>query len=400
MPKLSALLDGFRPSAIAEITDQAAAMREQGRRLYNFSAGQPDFVTPGHICDAATQAMQRGETGYTPVSGTTALKNAIRRKYARDNSLVFETNQIVVGSGAKPLLADVLRTVCDNDDEVVLPTPCWTSHPGMIQLAGATPVLVPARPQDDFSITAEALRASLNGRTRALILNAPSNPCGAMYDARALHALAQVLREFPDVWVITDDLYEYIVYDGERCINLLEVAPDLAPRTVLVNGVSKAYAMTGWRIGYAAGPEACIAALNKIMSQGTGCPSSISQAAAAAALDGPQDCVREFIASYEMRRNRCLEKFAAIDGVDCRTPKGAFYLYPGIEALLGSRTPGGATIRCSVDFVRYLLDDYSVVVVPGAAFELDAHFRMSIATAMDELEAGIDRIAQAVSALH
>ena len=399
MPELSPVLDRFAPSTIAVITDTAAALKKDGRRLYDFSTGEPDFTTPAHICEAAVAAMQRGETGYTPIVGSYAMREAIQYKYRRDNGLEFETGQLIVGNGAKPLIADILRALCAPETEVVLATPCWTSHPGMIRLVGCDPVLVHTRFEDGFRMRPQDLDAAMSDRTRAVILNAPSNPAGTVYDADQLAALAEVIRRYPDAWIVTDDLYEHIVFDGRRCPCILEVAPDLKERTVLVNGMSKGYAMTGWRIGYAAAPAPVVKGVSKIMSQGTGCPSSISQAAAAAALTGPMDCVLEFTASYEDRRNMSVAAINDIPGIQCHPPDGAFYLYPRCADLLGRTTPGGQEIGSSTDFVRYLLEDWSVVCVPGAAFEYDPHFRVSIATDKADLARGIELMAEAVAAL-
>ena len=399
MPKLSPILSRFKPSDIAALTDVVARLRHQGRTLYDFSMGEPDFNTPEHICAAATEAMRRGETGYTPTTGTLALKQAVQRKYQREYDLNFETEQIVVGSGAKPLIADLLRTITSEGDEVILATPCWTSHPGMVNLLGATPVFVATEQSNGFRMTAESLAGSITDKTSVLLMNAPSNPCGAIYSEQQLAELAQVLRAHPQIWIVTDDLYEHIVFDGNQCPSILQVAPDLAERTLLVSGVSKAFAMTGWRIGFAAGPVSVIKAVGGIMSQATGCPCSISQAAAVAALDGPMDCVDEFVAAYQARRDRSVPVLNSIAGIECNSPDGAFYLFPSCEGVIGSVRPDGKRIESSSDFATYLLEQYSVVTVPGSAFEKDPHIRISIATADDQLAEGMERIKQAVESL-
>ena len=399
VPKLSPILDRFKPSAIAATMALAARRRAEGRELYDFSTGEPDFDTPDHIKQAAIAAIHRGQTKYSPTDGTIAMREAVQRKFKRDNGLTFTLAQIIVASGAKPLLADIIRTLASEGDEIVLAKPCWTSHTGIIELAGAKPVYVATRQQQDFKMTPGALEAALTAHSRAVVLCSPSNPSGATYSATELTALAEVLRQRRDVWIIADDLYEHIVFDGRRFCTLLNVAPDLADRTIVVNGVSKAYAMTGWRIGYAAGPSTFMDAVRKIMSQAAGCPSSVSQAAAIAALDGPSDCVHEFVAAYQARRNRTVRSLNQFPGLSCISPEGAFYVYPSCQGVIGSVTPNGGRIASSTDFATYLLENWSVAVVPGAAFELDPHFRISIATADAALDEGVARIGRAVSAL-
>ena len=398
-PGLSPILGRFKPSAIAATMAIAARMRADGRELYDFSTGEPDFDTPDHIKQAAIAAIHRGETKYSPTDGTIAMREAVQHKFKRDNGLTFTLQQIIVASGAKPLLADIIRTLASEGDEIVLAAPCWTSHTGIIELAGARPVYVATGQQQGFKMTPGALAAALTARSRAVVLCSPSNPSGATYSATELAALAEVLRLRPDVWIITDDLYEHIVFDGRRFCTLLNVAPDLADRTIVVNGVSKAYAMTGWRIGYAAGPSMFMDAVRKIMSQAAGCPSSVSQAAAIAALDGPMDCVHVFVAAYQARRNRTVRSLNQFPGLSCISPEGAFYVYPSCQGVIGSVTPKGGRIGSSTDFATYLLEDWLVAVVPGAAFELDPHFRISIATADAALDEGVARIGRAVSAL-
>ncbi|HUR43849.1 MAG TPA: pyridoxal phosphate-dependent aminotransferase [Aestuariivirga sp.] len=396
---LSPILGRFKPSAIAATMSMAARIRAEGRELYDFSTGEPDFDTPDHIKQAAIAAIHRGETKYSPTDGTIAMREAVQRKFKRDNGLTFLLAQIIVASGAKPLLADIIRTLASEGDEIALAAPCWTSHTGIIELAGARPVYVATGQQQGFKMTPGALAAALSAHSRAVVLCSPSNPSGATYSATELIALAEVLRLRPDVWIITDDLYEHIVFDGRGFYTLLNVAPDLADRTIVVNGVSKAHAMTGWRIGYAAGPPMFMDAVRKIMSQAAGCPSSVSQAAAIAALDGPSDCVHEFVAAYQARRNRTVRSLNQFPGLSCISPEGAFYVYPSCQGVIGSVTPRGGRICSSTDFATYLLKDWSVAVVPGAAFELDPHFRISIATADAALDEGLARIGRAISAL-
>ena len=399
MPPLSQILDRFNPSPIAGMIGTVSRMRAQGQIIYDFSTGEPDFDTPDHIKGAAHEAIERGETKYSPSDGTLAVREAVQRKFERDNNLGFDLEQIIVATGAKPLLADIMRTIAANGDEIVLAAPCWPSHVGMIELAGAKPVFVKTTQEDGFIMKPENLGDAITARSRAVVLCAPSNPAGAVYSADALLALAQVLRKYPDLWIITDDLYEHIIYDGRKFHTLVEIAPDLAQRTIIVNGLSKAYAMTGWRIGYAAGPLKLVNGVRKIMTQATGCPCSISQAAAIAALDGPLDCVLRFVETYQARRERSVQRLNQTPGLDCNLPDGAFYLYPSCARIIGMRKPDGGVITTSGDFAEYLLKEWSVAVVPGEAFELDPHIRISIATGDEMLDEGISRISQAVSKL-
>jgi len=396
MPSLSPLLDHFKPSAIAGMMRTVAQLQAEGRKLYDFSTGEPDFDTPEHIKQAAIEAIRRGETKYSPTDGTIAVRSAVQRKFERENNLAFNLEQIIVATGAKPLLADIIRTMASHGDEIVLAAPCWPSHVGMIELAGAAPVFVTTSQGDGFIMKTDQLDRAITAKTRAVLLCAPSNPTGAVYCRKTLHDIAEVLRKHPDIWIITDDLYEHILYDNREFISLLEVAPDLANRCIVVNGVSKAYAMTGWRIGYAAGPQILIDAVRKIMSQATGCPCSISQAAAIAALDGPRDCVYGFVQAYQARRDRSVLSLNQTPGIDCMSPEGAFYFYPSCAGVIGTRSRDGTLIGSSQDFANYLLTRWSVAVVPGNAFELDPHFRISMATADGDLDEGIARIKQAV----
>lgn len=399
MPRLSPLLDRFKPSAIAGMMGTVARMQSEGRTLYDFSTGEPDFDTPEHIKQAAIVAINNGETSYSPTDGSIAVRRAAQHKFERDNNLGFALDQIIVATGAKPLLADIIRTMASVGDEIVLAAPCWPSHVGMIELAGAKPVFVTTTQNDGFIMEPKQLDEAITERTRAIILCSPSNPTGAAYSKDALQTVADVLRRHPDVWIITDDLYEHIIYDGREFHTILEVAPDLAERTVVVNGVSKAYAMTGWRIGFAAGPVDLMAAVRKVMSQATGCPCSISQAAAVAALEGPLAPVHKFVETYQARRNRSVRALNQMPGLDCLTPDGAFYLYPSCAGLIGLHKSDGQVINSSGDFADYLLQDWSVAVVPGSAFELDPHFRISFATADAELDEGIARIGRAIAEL-
>ncbi len=399
MLPLSPILERFVPSPISKMSSAVSVMLAEGCTLLDFSTGEPDFDTPEHIKQAAIEAINRGETKYSPTDGTIDVRKAVQRKFERENNLGFGLEQIIVASGAKPLLADIIRTIAGDGDEIVLARPCWPSHVGMIELSGAKPVFVDTSQETGFIMSPESLSAVLTDRTRALLFCAPSNPTGAVYSSQALSAIAEILRKYPDLWIITDDLYEHIIYDGRAFHTILEIAPDLADRTIVVNGVSKAFAMTGWRIGYAGGPRGLVDGVKKVMSQATGCPCSISQAAAIAALDGPLDCVYEFVHAYQARRNRSVTVLNQLPGLNCSVPDGAFYLYPSCEGIIGMRRPDSTLISSSSDFADYLLTEYSVAVVPGTAFELDPHIRISIATADDILDQGMTQIAQAVSQL-
>ncbi len=399
MPTLSPLLDRFKPSAISGMMGTVARLQAQGKKLYDFSTGEPDFDTPEHIKQAAIEAIKQGDTKYSPTDGTIAMRAAVQRKFERENNLGFKLEQIIVATGAKPLIADIIRAMAGSGNEIMLAAPAWPSHVGMIELAGAEPVFVRAGQSDGFIMGPEQLAAAITSKTRAVLLCSPSNPTGAVYGQEALLVIAEVLRKFPDLWIITDDLYEHIIYDDRKFHSILNVAPDLADRTVVINGVSKAYAMTGWRIGYAAGPTDLMNGVRKVMSQATGCPSSVSQAAAIAALDGPLECVSEFVTSYQARRDRSVGALNQTPGIDCLSPQGAFYLYPSCAGVIGKHQPDGTVIKSSHDFAKYLLNDWSIAVVPGSAFELDPHFRISTATADDDLDEGIAQIKKAVAAL-
>ncbi|MEM7427944.1 MAG: pyridoxal phosphate-dependent aminotransferase [Pseudomonadota bacterium] len=399
MPPLSSTLERFQPSAISQIFSLAARLKEAGEEIADFSTGEPDFETPDHIKRAAIEAINRGETRYTAVDGTTILKEAIAEKFRRDNKLDYDPGQIFVHSGAKPLLADIFRTMLDPGDEVIVPTPCWPSHPGAILAAGGRPVFVRADVSTGYRIDAAQLEAAITPRTRALVLCSPSNPTGAAYGAEDLETFAEVLLKYPDVWVVTDDLYEHVVFDDFPFATIAAVAPPLKERTITVNGVSKAYAMTGWRIGYAGLPEEFMAGLLQLASQTTGNPSSMGQAAAIAALTGPQDFLQARAQAFERRRDKALMILNQVDGLTCSMPEGAFYLFPDCRKLFGRSTPAGARIDNSTDLCRYLLEDWKVATVPGSAFEAEGGFRISIAVSDAELERGCMLIRQACAAL-
>lgn len=399
MALISSSLGAIQPSPTLAITRLAAEMRREGRQVISLSQGEPDFDTPEHIRAAAIQAIEQGETRYTDVDGSPALKAAVIQKFARDNGLHYTPQEITVGTGGKQVLYNALMATLERGDEVIVPAPYWVSYPDMVRLAGGTPVAVDCPAQQRFKLEPQALAAAITARSKWLILNSPSNPTGAGYSAAELEALAEVLRKHPQVYILTDDIYEHIRYDGWEFSTLAQVAPDLRDRILTVNGVSKAYAMTGWRIGYAGGPAELIKAMATIQSQSTSNPCSVSQAAAVAALNGPLDFLAERNAVFQQRRDLALEVFNSIDGISCLKPEGAFYLYPCVSGLLGRRTPQGKVLESDLDVGAYLLQQAEVAVVPGTAFGLAPYFRISFATATETLHQACERIAMACRAL-
>jgi aspartate aminotransferase len=393
MTFLSATLSRVKPSPTVAVTGKAAELRAAGRPIISLGAGEPDFDTPRHIKDAAIAAMEAGHTKYTTVDGIAELKQAICDKFRRDNGLAYDPSQVSVSSGGKQVLYNALMATVNPGDEVIISAPYWVSYPDMVRLAGGEPVIVPAGAEAAFRITPDQLEAAITPRTKWLIFNSPSNPTGAGYTYDQLKALTDVLMRHPHVWVMTDDMYEHLVYDGFRFATPAQVEPGLMERTLTVNGVSKAYCMTGWRIGYAAGPAPLIAAMRKIQSQSTSNPCSISQWAAVAALNGPHDFIAENNAAFMRRRDMVVDRLNAIDGIDCAVPEGAFYVYPSIAGLIGKTSAGGRIIATDEDFVTALLEEADVAVVFGAAFGLAPHFRISYAASDADLTAACDRIA-------
>jgi aspartate aminotransferase len=372
---------------------KAIELRAQGRNIISLGFGEPDFDTPDHIKQAAIAAIWDGQTKYPPVDGTVSLKNAIVQKFHNENQLDFETNQVIVSNGAKQSLFNLLVSLLNPDDEVILPAPYWVSYPDMIKLAEGQPVILNATAETDFKITAKQLQRSLTDRTRLLIINSPSNPTGKVYSAEDYRALAEVLIEFPKVMIACDDIYEHIYWGEKPFHTLLNVCPELSDRTIIINGVSKAYAMTGWRIGYAAGPLDMITAMLKVQGQSTSGASSISQAAAAAALSGPQDCVTEMRVEYRRRYEYLLNELNQIDGVDCPECDGAFYAFPSFKAVI-KRMPN---IRDDVELAAWMLEHAGVAMVPGTAFCAPGHLRLSFATSMENLHTCVRRIKTALA---
>ena len=392
MAFLSDAINRIKPSPTVAMTGRAAALKAEGRDIIALSAGEPDFDTPEHIRAAGKAAIDHGHTRYTTVDGIAELKRAICDKFARENGLDYTPDQISVSSGGKQILFNALLATVNPGDEVIIPAPYWVSYPDIVALAGGTPVIVLCPAEDGFRLTPEALRAAITPRTKWLILNSPSNPSGAAYDAAQMKALTDVLLDFPQVWVLTDDIYEHLVFDGFTFVTPAQIEPRLKDRTLTMNGVSKAYAMTGWRIGYGAGPVALIRAMAKLQSQSTSNPSSISQYAALAALTGPQDYIDMSREAFQRRRDLVVDGLNDCPGLSCPVPQGAFYVYPSIADLIGSVSAGGTPITDDEAFANALLDETGVAIVFGAAFGLSPHFRVSYAASDDTLREAIARI--------
>ena len=399
MAFLAQSLQRIKPSPTIAVSDKARALKAAGRDIIGLGAGEPDFDTPDNIKAAAKAAIDRGETKYTTVDGAAELKQAICAKFKRENGLDYAPAQITVGNGGKQVLFNAFLATLDPGDEVIIPTPYWVSYPDMVLIAGGTPVFVPTSLESGFKMRPEDLEAAITPNTKWLIFNSPSNPSGAAYDASELKSLTDVLLRHAHLWVLTDDIYEHLVYDGFAFATAAQVEPALSPRTLTMNGVSKAYAMTGWRIGYAGGAVELIRAMATIQSQSTTNPSSISQAAAIEALNGRQDFLAERAAVFAERRDLVVAMLNQAPGVRCATPQGAFYVYPNCAELIGRTTPEGATIANDTDFVTYLLEAEGVAVVQGAAFGLEPHFRISYAASAEALTEACTRIQRACAAL-
>lgn len=392
MSILASSLSRIKPSPTIAVTAKARELKAAGKDVIGLGAGEPDFDTPDNIKEAAIAAIRNGETKYTDVDGTPALKQAIVAKFRRENGLNYETTQVTVGTGGKQILYNALMATMNPGDEVLIPAPYWVSYPDMVLLAGGEPTFASAGANEGFKLRPEVLEAAITPKTKWVIMNSPSNPSGAGYTRAELAALGEVLKRHPHVWVMTDDMYEHLVYDDFEFTTIAEVVPELKDRTLTVNGVSKAYAMTGWRIGYAAGPVELIRAMGKIQSQSTSNPSSVSQAAAVEALNGPQDFIEERRKVFQERRNLVVRMLNAAEGLHCPTPEGAFYVYPSVAETLGKTTPEGKTITNDEDFVVGLLEAEGVAAVHGEAFGLSPHFRISYATSTEVLEDACTRI--------
>lgn len=392
MSFLSTTLSRVKPSPTMAITAKAAELKAQGRDIIGLSAGEPDFDTPENIRNAAKAAIDAGKTRYTAPDGIVELKQAVCDKLKRDNGLEYSPTQVSIGTGGKQTLYNALMATLNEGDEVIIPAPYWVSYPDMVLLAGGTPVVVEATLENSFKLTAEQLEAAITPKTKWFIFNSPSNPTGAGYSHDELKALTDVLVKYPHVWIMTDDMYELLAYDDFKFCTPAEVEPSLYDRTLTCNGVSKAYAMTGWRIGYAAGPETLIAAMRKIQSQSTSNPCSVSQWAAVEALNGTQDFVAPNNEKFVRRRDMAVEMLNAIDGITCPKPEGAFYVYPSIAGLIGKTTPQGTEITNDEVFATALLEEKDVAIVFGAAFGLSPNFRVSYATSDEALKEALTRI--------
>ena len=399
MSLISAALGRITPSPTLAMTTRTLELKAQGVDVIGLGAGEPDFDTPDFVKEAAIEAIRAGRTKYTNVDGTPELKAAVCAKFARDNDLAYTPQQISINVGGKHTLFNALVATVEAGDEVVIPAPYWVSYPDIVQYCGGTPVIVSAGAGQGYKITAEQLDAAITPATKWLILNSPSNPTGAAYSEAELKALGEVLLRHPQVWVMADDMYEHITYGDFRFTTIAQVVPELYERTLTVNGCSKAYAMTGWRIGFAGGPLPVIKAMAKLQSQSTSNPCSIAQAAATAALNGPQDFLEERNAAFERRRDLVVSMLNQVNGIHCPRPDGAFYVYPDVSGLMGKSTPGGTRIDDDAALVDYLLDDARVAAVHGAAFGLSPAFRVSYATSEELLTKACERIQTACAAL-
>ncbi|WP_370196855.1 pyridoxal phosphate-dependent aminotransferase [Aurantimonas sp.] len=392
MAFLAAALDRVKPSATIAVTQKARELKAQGRDVIGLGAGEPDFDTPDNIKQAAIEAINRGETKYTPVSGIPELRQAIAAKFKRENGLDYKPEQVIVGTGGKQILFNAFMATMNPGDEVIIPAPYWVSYPEMVAICGGTPVFVPAGIETNFKLTPEALEAAITPQTKWFLFNSPSNPSGAAYTRDELKALTDVLLRHEHVWVLTDDMYEHLVYGDFTFTTPAQVEPALYERTLTMNGVSKAYAMTGWRIGYAGGPVQLIKAMDMIQGQQTSGACSISQWAAVEALNGPQDFIDTNRAIFQGRRDLVVSMLNQANGIDCPTPEGAFYVYPSCQGLIGRKTEAGTVIDSDETFVSELLQAEGVAVVHGSAFGLGPNFRISYATSEEALEEACKRI--------
>jgi aspartate aminotransferase len=399
MPILASRLSRVKPSATFAVTKKAAELKATGRDIIGLGFGEPDFDTPDPIKDAATRAMKAGQTKYTDVEGTKELKQAIIAKFRRENHLDYKPEEVIASTGGKQVLYNAFMATLDAGDEVVIPAPYWVSYPDMVLLAEGTPVIVDCPAETGFKLRAEDLDRAITPKTKWVLLNSPSNPTGSAYTKAEMKALTDVLKRHPHVYVMTDDIYEHLVYDGFQFCTPAEIEPELKPRTLTINGVSKAYAMTGWRIGYAGGPAEIIKGMSKVQSQSTSNPCSISQAAAVEALNGDQSFLTAWVTEFQARRDLVVSMLNQAKGLECHKPEGAFYVYPSCAGAIGKRAPDGRTIDNDEAFVTYLLESEGVAVVHGAAFGMQPFFRISYATSQSVLEDACRRIQRACAAL-
>ena len=399
MTFISDSLNRIKPSATMVITAKAAELKREGKKVIGLSAGEPDFDTPDHVKVAAIDAIHKGYTKYTNVEGIPELRQAIIDKFKKDNGLSYSINDVIVGTGGKQILFNALVGSINKDDEVIIPAPYWVSYPDMTLLAGGKPVIISCTQETDFKLTAKELEQVITKKSKWLILNSPSNPTGSCYSRKELEEIADVVRKHKNLYVMTDDIYEYIVYDNFEFFTFAQVAPDLKDRVLTVNGVSKSHCMTGWRIGYAVGPEILIKAMIKIQGQSTSNASSISQYAALAGISGSNDFLKPCLKAFDERRRFVVSKLNNIQGISCLLPKGAFYAYPNVSGLLGKKTNEGIILKNDTDIVEWLLETAEVAAVPGVAFGLEPFFRISYATSLDLLKEAMNRIEKAVLSL-
>ena len=385
------------PSVTLQIDARAKEMRAAGLDVIGFGAGEPDFPTPQHICDAAKEALDLGMTRYTPAAGTKELRKAICEKLRRDNDMTYTYGDILVSSGAKHTLFTILQGIIDPGDEVLIPTPCWVSYPEMVRMAGGVPIFIPADESTNFIPTSRDIASRVTRRTKAIIITSPSNPNGSVWEQEQLQFVADLAVSHP-FYVISDEIYEKLIYDGRKHLSIAQLGEQIKAQTFLVNGMSKAYAMTGWRIGYVAGPRHEITAMANFQSQATSNANTIAQYAAMKALQGDQSCVDEMVKEFEKRRDLMVERINAIPGISCRKPQGAFYIMMNIKQLLG-RTYNGRVLESSMDFAELLLAEKQVAVVPGVAFEAEGYCRLSYAVSADQINRGLDRIEEFVRTL-
>lgn len=389
---LSNRVNAVKPSPTLAITARAAEMRAAGKDIIGLGAGEPDFDTPEPIKVAAIKAINNGFTKYTAVDGTVELKQAIINKFKKDNDFDYQLNQILVSCGGKQSFFNLAQALINPGDEVIIPAPYWVSYPDMVLLADGVPVIVETTQEQQFKITADQLRAAITDKTRLFVINSPSNPTGVAYSTAELKALGDVLKDYPEIIIATDDMYEHILWEKGSFVNILNASPELYDRTMVLNGVSKAYSMTGWRIGYAAGPASLIGAMRKIQSQSTSNPTSISQVAAVEAINGDQSCIDTMLVEFKKRHDFVVKELNTMDGIDCITSDGTFYVFPNVEKLI-DKLDG---IENDLDFAEYLIEKAGVAIVPGSAFGCPEHMRISIATSMENLENALKRIKQAI----
>ena len=392
MSIISKNLKKIKPSPTIAVTQKARELKAAGKDIIGLGAGEPDFDTPDNIKQAAIKAINDGDTKYTAVDGTTALKDAIVKKFKRENNLDYTVDQITVGAGGKHVIYNAMMATLNEGDEVIVPAPYWVSYPDMVLLAGGTPIILECNEKQGFKINSAELEKSITPKTKWIILNSPSNPTGACYTESDIKEIANILAKHPHVHILSDDIYEHVTYEGFKFFTIAQI-DNLKERVLTMNGVSKAYSMTGWRIGYAAGPKDIIKAIAKIQSQSTTNPSSISQAAAVEALNGTQVFIKERATSFQERRDFVVKELNSIDGIECLNPDGAFYVFPSCKGLMGKKDSNGNKLKTDTDFVQSLLENSGVAVVQGSAFGLEGFFRISYATSMDNLKRALEKIA-------